>query len=58
MTDEEVVAAASLAGYTLVERHVVDDRPIWGWVGSGLAPGWWLTRQLAIDRMREILCED
>jgi len=58
VTDDEVIAAANIAGYALIEREVVPDRPMWGWGGNDLAPGWWPTRHLAIDHMRELLSRD
>ena len=55
MTDAEVIEQAARDGHVLIERELDDDLSMWGWVGDDLSPGWWPTRSLAINQMREHL---
>ena len=53
LKDNEVVAAANRDGYALVERELAERR-MWSWTGTDHSAGWWPTRTLAIEHMRDV----
>ena len=56
MTDEQVLVAATAAGYVLVEWQM-EEICMWEWVGADLSPGWWPSRTSAIEYMRSYLLD-
>jgi hypothetical protein len=53
LNDNEVVANANREGYALVERELAEQQ-MWSWTGTDHSAGWWPTRTLAIEHMRDV----